>query len=552
MILGAADPANPYGTLLKWPARERGRARRARRDDGRATTPVRRGPTRTVGARVVLVDGALRRARLARRPADPDVAAGGRARALARRPRAVDDAGRRSRAAARAATAGCWSATSTACPRTSIRWRRSSSPPASCAPALGYQVRRERRPDLGAAAERRRTRADPQPRAMPEGDTIFRAARTLHRALAGHVVTRFDTAYAPLARVHDDTPITGRTIEARRGARQAPGDALLRRSRAAHAHAHARELAHLPARRALAAAAARRCASLVGTDDFVAVGFNVPGRGVRAARDVGARDAIARLGPDLLAPDFDAARGRAPPAGARRRCRSPRRCSISACWPASATSSSRRCCSRAASIRSTPVATLADDRLAALVDIARRQLAVNVRATRRPATAAAPPAASRRPKACGSTGAAAGRAGGAARRFRFAKQGFGARPTYWCPTCQTTVSRSPYAKRGAGSHRDSTSAPRPSLVSRPGLGPPASVDGDLDLARLRFLAGRQDHRQHAVLELRLDAVRVHRRRQRERAGEGAVGALDALIRVLLDLLTRASARRGWSGRCSRP
>ena len=49
---------------------------------------------------------------------------------------------------------------------------------------------------------------------MPEGDTIFRAARTLHRALAGHVVTRFDTAYAPLARVHDDAPITGRTIEA--------------------------------------------------------------------------------------------------------------------------------------------------------------------------------------------------------------------------------------------------------------------------------------------------------------------------------------------------
>ena len=48
---------------------------------------------------------------------------------------------------------------------------------------------------------------------MPEGDTIFRAARTLHRALAGQVVTRFDTAYAPLARVHDDTPITGRTVD---------------------------------------------------------------------------------------------------------------------------------------------------------------------------------------------------------------------------------------------------------------------------------------------------------------------------------------------------
>jgi endonuclease-8 len=48
---------------------------------------------------------------------------------------------------------------------------------------------------------------------VPEGDSIFRAARTLHRALAGHVVTRFETAYAPLARVDADTPIVGRTIE---------------------------------------------------------------------------------------------------------------------------------------------------------------------------------------------------------------------------------------------------------------------------------------------------------------------------------------------------
>ena len=48
---------------------------------------------------------------------------------------------------------------------------------------------------------------------MPEGDTIFRAARTLHRALAGQVVTRFETQYAQIARVHDDAPITGRTVE---------------------------------------------------------------------------------------------------------------------------------------------------------------------------------------------------------------------------------------------------------------------------------------------------------------------------------------------------
>ena len=45
---------------------------------------------------------------------------------------------------------------------------------------------------------------------MPEGDTIFRAARTLHRALAGKPVVRFETALAQLSRVDDDAPIAGR------------------------------------------------------------------------------------------------------------------------------------------------------------------------------------------------------------------------------------------------------------------------------------------------------------------------------------------------------
>ncbi|MGH9202088.1 MAG: Fpg/Nei family DNA glycosylase, partial [Vicinamibacterales bacterium] len=33
---------------------------------------------------------------------------------------------------------------------------------------------------------------------MPEGDTIYRAARTLHRALATETVTRFETGLAAL------------------------------------------------------------------------------------------------------------------------------------------------------------------------------------------------------------------------------------------------------------------------------------------------------------------------------------------------------------------
>ena len=48
---------------------------------------------------------------------------------------------------------------------------------------------------------------------MPEGDTIFRAARTLHRALADQPVTAFESVLPKLERVEIDTPITGRTIE---------------------------------------------------------------------------------------------------------------------------------------------------------------------------------------------------------------------------------------------------------------------------------------------------------------------------------------------------
>ena len=36
---------------------------------------------------------------------------------------------------------------------------------------------------------------------MPEGDTIYRAARTLNRALAGHTVIGFETQLPQLARV---------------------------------------------------------------------------------------------------------------------------------------------------------------------------------------------------------------------------------------------------------------------------------------------------------------------------------------------------------------
>jgi ATP-dependent Lhr-like helicase len=55
VIVAATDPANPYGTTLKWPAF----AKAAARQDGDPEGEAGRAPTRTVGALVILVNGAL-------------------------------------------------------------------------------------------------------------------------------------------------------------------------------------------------------------------------------------------------------------------------------------------------------------------------------------------------------------------------------------------------------------------------------------------------------------------------------------------------------------
>jgi len=48
---------------------------------------------------------------------------------------------------------------------------------------------------------------------MPEGDTIFRTARSLHRAMAGRPITGFRSECPLLTRFHDDTPLIGRTVQ---------------------------------------------------------------------------------------------------------------------------------------------------------------------------------------------------------------------------------------------------------------------------------------------------------------------------------------------------
>jgi len=48
---------------------------------------------------------------------------------------------------------------------------------------------------------------------MPEGDTIFRTARALSRALTGKPIIGFRSTYPLLTRFNDDTPLAGQTVE---------------------------------------------------------------------------------------------------------------------------------------------------------------------------------------------------------------------------------------------------------------------------------------------------------------------------------------------------
>jgi ATP-dependent Lhr-like helicase len=59
-VLAATDPANPYGATLKWPAFAAAAASAGQAPDVAAPdAKAGRGPTRSVGATVILVDGAL-------------------------------------------------------------------------------------------------------------------------------------------------------------------------------------------------------------------------------------------------------------------------------------------------------------------------------------------------------------------------------------------------------------------------------------------------------------------------------------------------------------
>ena len=139
---------------------------------------------------------------------------------------------------------------------------------------------------------------------MPEGDTIFRAARTLHRALAGKPVVHFDSVFPALTRVHIDTPMTSQSVESVSAAGkhlliQFSGGMILRTHMRMNGSWHIYRPAE-PWQRPK-----RDMRIVLATADFVAVGFNIPVAEFIAARNLKRHPELRKLGPDLLAREFD-------------------------------------------------------------------------------------------------------------------------------------------------------------------------------------------------------------------------------------------------------
>ncbi|MDO8679945.1 MAG: DNA-formamidopyrimidine glycosylase family protein [Acidobacteriota bacterium] len=274
---------------------------------------------------------------------------------------------------------------------------------------------------------------------MPEGDSIYRAARSMNKVLAGHVVTKFDTAYAHLSRVDDDTPIAGRTIERCESAGKHllivfSGDLILRThmrmNGSWHLYRHGERWWRGP----------HAMRVRIDTADWVVVAFDVPVAEFVTSRQLQTTDPVAALGPDLLKPAFD-------------RDEAVRRIVISGATPIAQALLDQRLVAGIGNVYKsevlflggvhpdTPASAVPVAALERLLDIARTLLQTNViegtpaaiqtyRSLRRTAPGADHDdnlwVYGRKGKPCRQCGAP----------IESKKMGLDARTTYWCPRCQ--------------------------------------------------------------------------------------------------------------------
>ena len=138
---------------------------------------------------------------------------------------------------------------------------------------------------------------------MPEGDTIYRTARALERAIGGKVVTGFETGLAKLARVNDDAPLVGRVVEKVESRGKwcliyFSGDLILVTHMLMSGSWHLYRTGERWRMRR------DRMRVVIRTAEWEAVGFNVPVAEFYTARSLERSSQVPRLGPDILDAEF--------------------------------------------------------------------------------------------------------------------------------------------------------------------------------------------------------------------------------------------------------
>ena len=140
---------------------------------------------------------------------------------------------------------------------------------------------------------------------MPEGDTIFRTARALGRALVGKPITGFRSTFPLLTRFHDDTPLTGQLVDRV----ESRGKWLLIHfsgggTLATHMLMSGSWHIYRPGERWQQPQANMRI--MIENRDYLAVGFRVPVARMHTALSLARDPKIPRSGIDVLSQEFDA------------------------------------------------------------------------------------------------------------------------------------------------------------------------------------------------------------------------------------------------------
>jgi endonuclease-8 len=266
---------------------------------------------------------------------------------------------------------------------------------------------------------------------VPEGDTIYRAARTLQAALAGRVVTKFETVFSQLARVDHEAPLAGRTIErvvseGKHLIIDFSGDLHLR----THMRMHGSWHIYKPGERWRKRHSDMRI--VIATDEWVAVAFNVPVAEFHDASSLARQDDLRNIGPDLLGETFDLDE-----ALRRIRERGPEEIADVLLNQRVVAGIGNEYKSEVLFVaRISPfarVADLSDEQLRHILEVSRKLMIANVtkRGSGRVTTFRLDP--SQQQYVYGRSGQACRRCG---TPVRYAKQGKDARGTYWCPKCQ--------------------------------------------------------------------------------------------------------------------